>query len=62
MTKSETREIKNVELYMAHGMTDTAARTLSALIRAARTSSSRADLMIYANALKLTNHPDFIIC
>jgi hypothetical protein len=62
MTKSENRGIKNVELYIAHGMTDTAARTLSALIRAARTSSSRADLMIYANALKLTNHPDFIIC
>jgi hypothetical protein len=62
MTKSENREIKNIELYLTHGMTDTAARTLSALIRAARTSSSRADLMIYANALKLTNHPDFIIC
>jgi hypothetical protein len=61
MTKSENREIKNVELYIAHGMTDTAARTLSALIRAARTSTSRANLMIYAHSFKLTNHPDFII-
>lgn len=61
MTKSENREIKNVELYVAHGMTDTAARALSALIRAARTNHSRANLMIYAHNFKLTNHPDFII-
>ena len=61
MTKSENREIKNVELYLAHGMTDTAARALSALIRAARTSTSRANLMVYAQAFKLTNNPEFVI-
>ena len=35
MTKQENREIKNVMNYHAAGMTDTAARALSALIRAA---------------------------
>lgn len=60
MTKSETREIKNVMNYHAAGMTDTAARALSALIRAA-SSRSRPDLMVYAHALKLTNNPEFII-
>lgn len=60
MTKSENREIQNIMNYHAAGMTDTAARALSALIRAASTRS-RPDLMVYAHALKLTAHPDFII-
>ena len=60
MTKSETREIQNIMNFHAAGMTDTAARSLSALIRAASTRS-RPDLMIYAHALKLTTHPEFII-
>ena len=60
MTKSENREIQNIMNYHAAGMTDTAARALSALIRAA-SSRSRPDLMVYAHALKLTAHPDFII-
>ena len=60
MTKAENREIKNIMNYHAAGMTDTAARALSALIRAA-SSRSRPDLMIYAHALNLTAHPDFII-
>jgi hypothetical protein len=42
-------------------MTDTAARALSALIRAARTAKSRAALMEQAKALKLTQEPDFTI-
>ena len=60
MTKAENREIKNIMNYHAAGMTDTAARALSALIRAA-SSRSRPDLMIYAHALNLTGHPEFII-
>jgi hypothetical protein len=61
MTKAETREMKSVCLYISAGMTDTAARALSALIRAARTAKSRAALMEQAKALKLTQEPDFII-
>lgn len=60
MTKAETRELQQVQAYIAAGMTDTAARALSALIRAA-SSRSRPDLMVYAHALNLTGHPDFII-
>lgn len=60
MTKAENREIKNIMNYHAAGMTDTAARALSALIRAA-SSKSRPDLMIYAHALNLTTHSEFII-
>ena len=61
MTKTETREIATIEKYLAAGMTDTAARALSALIRAARTKGSKADLMLYAGAWNLTGHPEFII-
>lgn len=61
MTKSETREMKSICLYIAAGLHDVAARSLSALIRATRTKRSRAALMEQANALKLTNHPDFIV-
>ena len=60
MTKSENREIKTLEAYKAAGMHDTAARAMSALIRAA-SSRSRPDLMIYAHALNLTANPEFII-
>jgi hypothetical protein len=60
MTKTENREIKTIEAYQAAGMQDTAARAMSALIRAA-SSRSRPDLMIYAHALKLTTNPEFII-
>ena len=37
------------------------ARSLSALIRAARTNKSRAALMQYAPVFGVTNHPEFII-
>lgn len=61
MTKAEAREIKSICLYIAAGMHDTAARAMSALIRAARTSKSRKALMEQASALKLTQEPEFII-
>lgn len=61
MNKSEAREMKSVCLYVAAGMNDTAARALSALIRAARTNKSKAALMQQAQALKLNTLPEFII-
>jgi hypothetical protein len=61
MTKSEQRELKSVCLYIAAGMRDTAARSLSALIRACRTKKSRDALMAQAVALGLTSEPEFII-
>ena len=61
MTKSETREITKLALMHKMGMTDTVARGLSALIRAARTGRTTAQLMQQAREWKITNHPDFII-
>lgn len=61
MNKSEQREMKSICLYVAAGMHDTAARSLSALIRGAMTTRSRNALMVQAQALKLDNLPEFIV-
>jgi len=61
MNKSELREIANIIMYHKLGMADTVARSLSALIRAARTNKSRAALMEYAPILGVIGHPDFIV-
>ena len=60
MTKSEQREIPRIRYYVTMGAHDVAARSLSALIRAA-SSRSRAALLAEARALSLTSHPEFII-
>ena len=61
MTKTETREVATARKYAAAGMLDTAARSLSALIRAARTNASKTELLAEAQSLKLTHLPDFIV-
>jgi len=43
------------------GMIDTVARSLSALIRSARTNKSAQELIEYAEILSVKNHPDFIV-
>ena len=60
MTKSEQREVSRLDLYIAHGMIDTAARALSALIRSARTTRSQTELRAIAARMQLDAHPDFI--
>jgi hypothetical protein len=60
MTKSEQREVSRLDLYLAHGMTDTAARAIATLIRSARTTRSETELRAIAAALQLDAHPDFI--
>ena len=59
MTKSETRELKTIERYMAAGMLETAARGASALLRAASPRSAKA-IREWADARGLTRHPEFI--
>ena len=59
MTKSETRELKSIERYLAAGMLDTAARGASALLRAASPRSAR-EIREWADARGLTRHPEFI--
>ena len=59
MTKSELKEIKILERYLAAGMLDTAARGASALLRAASPRSAKA-IREWADARGLTRHPEFI--
>lgn len=61
MNKQQAREVENLKLYHAHGMTDTVARSLSALIRCAMTRKSREALLAVALELGVVNHPEFII-
>ena len=59
MTKSELKEIKTIERYLAAGMLDTAARGASALLRAASPRSSK-EIREWVEARGLTRHPEFI--
>lgn len=61
MNKSEAREYANAQKYLQHGMVDTAARTMSALIRACRTQRSYIALMGASQEMGVTSHPEFII-
>ena len=61
MTKSQLKQFAMIQAYMTNGMQDTAARGLSAMVRAAMSAKSRAALMAEAEALGLTNNPEFII-
>lgn len=61
MTKSQLKQFAMIQAYMANGMATTAALGLSAMVRAAMSAKSRAALMAEAQALGLTNHPDFIV-
>jgi hypothetical protein len=42
------------------GMADTVARSLSSLIRSARTKKAALELREYAPIFNVTNHPDFL--
>ena len=61
MNKAQKRQVALIEVYLANGMPDTAARSLSALIRSALTSKSRAELLGLAASFGVINHPEFII-
>ena len=61
MNKSEIREVQKINQLHAAGLgLDFVARSLSALIRAARTSKSAIALRAHAADLGVTNHPEFI--
>ena len=61
MNKVEAREYANAKKFMQHGMADTAARTMSALIRSCRTQRSYKALMLASQEMGITNQPEFII-
>ena len=61
MTKSETRELSKLTQYRAMGAdSGMIARSLSALIRAARTARSVDAIRAVAQNWGVTNHPEFI--
>lgn len=61
MTKSETRELAKIQAMQELGMHDTAARSLSALIRATLNSKTAQELKQRAIDTGLIFHPDFIV-
>lgn len=61
MNKSEQREAAKIRTMHALGMIDTAARSLSALHRAARRLQSKFEMMQLAIELDLLMHEEFII-
>lgn len=61
MTKSEIREIKKIEAMHAAGLgLDFVARALSSLYRAARSATSRLEILTIAAAYDVIYHPEFI--
>ena len=61
MTKFQTKQVSMINTYIANNMQDTAARSLSALIRSAMTDKSKKELIEIANKLNLAKLPEFII-
>ena len=61
MNRSEAREYANAQTFMQHGMANTAARTMSALIRSCRTQRSYKALMTAAQEMGIAQHSDFVI-
>ena len=60
MTKAETRQLDIVKKYHRMGHPDTAALSLSALIRSTRGKNTAAELRAVAETLGLTKNPNFI--
>lgn len=61
MTKSEYKQLEMVEAYLDNGMHDTAARALSAMIRATLSGKTASLLLTLADNWKLNTQKDFIV-
>ena len=61
MTKNETRELQRIALYIDHDMHDTAARGLSAMIRATLSRKTSFELMQYAIESGLIFNENFLV-
>ena len=61
MTKAETREIQKIKAMHAAGLGDDfLARALSSLYRAARSATSRLEILVIADQYDVIYHPEFI--
>ena len=61
MSKFQAKQVSMLDIYLANDMQDTAARSLSALIRSAMTDKSKRELIEIANKLNISKLPEFII-
>jgi hypothetical protein len=61
MNKSQKKQFAMIKAYIDNGMADTAARGLSAMVRAAMTKKSRAELLYLAAEFNLVDNQEFII-
>lgn len=60
LAKYQIKQLSLIDVYMANGMADTAARSLSALIRCASNCVQQTTLRDIATEKGLINHPEFI--
>ena len=60
MTKHQNKQVAMIQVYLANGMQDTAARSLAALIRSAMRSADKLELIYLAQELNLHTNPEFI--
>jgi hypothetical protein len=61
MTKAQLKQVAMIDIYMTNNMVDTAARSLSALIRSAMTKKSKLELINIAIKHDIYNNSEFII-
>jgi phosphopantetheine adenylyltransferase len=61
MTKFQTKQVEMIRVYLANDMQDTAARSLSALVRSARRIKDKKDLIRLSYETELIMHPDYIV-
>ena len=61
MNKQQQKQIQMVHIYLANGMIDTAAKSVSGMIRCAMSAKSKNALLQFAQQHNLVNQPDFIV-
>lgn len=61
MNKAQKKQIEMIKVYLVNNMVDTAARSISALIRSAMTSKSKQELLYLAAEFDLVDNLEFII-
>ena len=61
MTKAQLKQVAMIEIYINNSMIDTAARSLSALIRSAMTKKAKLELINLSVKYDLQNNSEFII-
>jgi hypothetical protein len=61
MNKTNTREAKQAQTAIAHGLPDMAARILSACHRSSLRNTDKVELLALAVLLGVNKHPEFIV-